>query len=80
KMTNAPIKETYFITALLRSKCEYPITGFGAIKHLFISRQYNSSRYRLSNPILLAIITFELRERVLHILIRCGIRTGVGRN
>jgi len=50
-----------------------------ATKHLFIVLQYNTFRYRLSNTILhaiIAIITFQLHERVLHIFLRCGIRTG----
>jgi hypothetical protein len=47
-----------------------------ATKHLFIVLQYNTFRYRLSNTILHAIITFQLHERVLHIFLRCGIRTG----
>jgi len=29
-----------------------PFTGFGAIKHLFITRQYNNPCYHLSNLIL----------------------------
>jgi len=53
------------------------ISGFGAIKHLFTESNITACAITCQILILYAIITFQLRERMLHISGGCDIKTYV---